>query len=1341
MSVSTQEKAAPRYEHFVEEQLTRAQRRIRWLDTGTALLIFGIVTLGYALGMALLDRWFELSAYTRQAAFAVYALVTGIYLVWAVVRPLLQNVNPYYAAQQVERTLPDAKNSLVNWLDLKERQLPGPIRGAVTHRAAKDFAHADIEQAFDAHRAVWLSAFLLALAFGLVILFLQGPPQFFSLLDRTFAPFRSSPLATRTQLHVLKPAGGDATVQVGRAVGFQLRVDGRIPDRSAPDAIKFLFRYQPNVPYEERAVDQGETTCEFTLTLPAYDVHNGFSYMFQGGDAETPEFQIRVRSAPLVTDFDVTYHFRAYLRRADQTSRDPNLDALEGTDVTLIAHTNRVVRSGRLQVGEEETVEGQLVSTDPRALRFPLTIKSDGTYKIAFVSSEGEKSEDSAVFTIHAIPDHPPVVEISEPRDVTLPANGILKVRGSASDDFGLERLSLHMLKCEPDVMPYRNGKSLRTDDGSYPRRVDYMDFVDLSKVQMTGRPLQPGEVIEYWLEARDNCDFRENVDQSKHYKITIAGPQDPRQQARQRQQAQADQDRHEQEQQQQVGGKPDDERKDGDKPAQGSKDSSDQQEGKDSDLQNRADQLSRAIDEQKRNENKQQEGNAGQDKQRQEKQAGNDSGGDSQANEKQSNQGNGGGSGGKQEQQQQEKQDSKGSGGDSEANQKQSDQGNQGDSGSKQDQQRQEKQGGNGSGGNGQANQKQSDHGSQGGSSGKQDQQQQDKQGGKDSGGDSQGNQKQSDQGREGGSNGKQDQAQNPANRGKDNPGGSGSGDGNQNKDSQSKENGGSKSQGDGKAGGNQVGDRARQKPSSKVGDKDAVDNRGRADKSNGGGNSSQGTKISPDQSTAKGSKDGEGERSGSENKGGSKNEGAQAGGNQKSGQKGQGKPSGNKSDGMNATGEREAQKNGNDGRSGSERSKGAGQKADGASGDKQAKSPENSDADKERKGAAQGDQERKANQADTGTNREEQAHDNAGKHSRSDGNEAGKSVTEQAHDSAGTKDGAETKRDASRTEGAKGGGDKEERSRSSQSSRGDKESQESGSKQANKDAGTPDAKGRGNADGAGQERAATDADVPELLKRLKNGDASARRESLDKLNQMKDGIKDPGLRQKVDQAVEESGLLEKAPTGNEQSPGRPGDRQVQPKDGGNRSTEQSTDRTEQPQPNAGTAKNGQGLPTQPSGSQESRGGDSSQVAGKRVGEPTNGADQGAPSAADPRFQRMAGQLQLDYIKKHITPDVLKKLNMTPQEYQQFLKHYAERAMRQTSQPGNEEKLTDPRANGNTVLSRRSRQVKPGALKEDRSSHAGQLEAPPEYRESYRDFTQKLAGEKSAEPSGDREK
>src|SRR5207245_6865003 len=42
--------------------------------------------------------------------------------------------------------------------------------------------------------------------------------------------------------------------------------------------------------------------------------------------------------------------------------------------------------------------------------------------------------------------------------------------------------------------------------------------------------PGAPGMELEYWLEARDNCDYPDangNVGASKHYKLTIGPPKD----------------------------------------------------------------------------------------------------------------------------------------------------------------------------------------------------------------------------------------------------------------------------------------------------------------------------------------------------------------------------------------------------------------------------------------------------------------------------------------------------------------------------------------------------------------------------------------------------------------------------------------------------------------------------------------------------------------------------------------------------------------------------------------------------------------------------------------------
>src|SRR5262249_59486353 len=135
-----------------------------------------------------------------------------------------------------------------------------------------------------------------------------------------------------------------------------------------------------------------------------------------------------------------------------------------------------------------------------------------GSYRICFKSVEGERNTDPMAYSIRVLQDRAPQVELTKPgEDVQLPANGILRLEGSASDDFGLVGLKLRLrIENGPALQPkpYRKGESLRRGDGSYPQVLAYRDFVELSKLQKVGNqplePLRPGTQIEYWLEATD---------------------------------------------------------------------------------------------------------------------------------------------------------------------------------------------------------------------------------------------------------------------------------------------------------------------------------------------------------------------------------------------------------------------------------------------------------------------------------------------------------------------------------------------------------------------------------------------------------------------------------------------------------------------------------------------------------------------------------------------------------------------------------------------------------------------------------------------------------------------
>jgi hypothetical protein len=565
--------APARYDALVEAHLTRARRRIRTLDATTGCLGLLAGTMAYVLVLVLCDRWLVLSPLTRQLALAGYGLAALLYIVFGLVLPLTRRINPYFAARHLEDVVPEAKNSVVNWLDLHGQPLPPAIRGAVGQRAARDVARADMERAISGRRAAWLGGVTTTLFLALLVaMAVLGARPFFSLFGRAFVPFREGMILTRTQLALLEPQGGDATVPVGRPVHVAVDVSGRVPEPGKPDALRLLFHYQQGDPYEERALEREEDS-RWGTTLPAFQVQNGFWYKVAGGDAETAEHRVQVRATPLIEKFDVTYHFRPYLARPDLATNDPNLRAHRGTEVTLTAHTNRTVRprDSRLEIEpgvpveksaraetepgkSKQLVAAEAVADDPQALRFRFVLDEDGKYRIWFTSSDGEQNTNPTAYTIQVLRDYPPQVELKKPgQDVTLPANDLLRLEGFASDDIGVKSLTLRMRVVDGPVLharPYREGKSFQLEDKGYPKTLEYKDFVELAGVKdEAGKPvaLQPKMVLEYWLEAADACDYPEpNVARSKAYKVTIAEPDaDTKKQEKQREQAKDEQKKH----------------------------------------------------------------------------------------------------------------------------------------------------------------------------------------------------------------------------------------------------------------------------------------------------------------------------------------------------------------------------------------------------------------------------------------------------------------------------------------------------------------------------------------------------------------------------------------------------------------------------------------------------------------------------------------------------------------------------------------------------------------------------------------------------------------------------
>ncbi|MFO0938494.1 MAG: hypothetical protein U0798_18475 [Gemmataceae bacterium] len=503
----------------IDQQLHQAAGRIRMTDLMSGLLAIIAMTLGYAVLMIILDRSFELPGWVRQVSFVGWLGLMAVAAYRMLIVPMSRSVNPLFVAKQVESAIPDAKNVVVNYVDLKGANLPVSVQSAVAKQASAEVTESDVHKAGESQRLVALGISSVALAVLLAILFLVfSPAQFNSLVSRTFRPFASTQIVSKTRISITFPEDPNVSVTSGLPVVLQVMVDGRLPHPDAPDRVRLMLRHNPEDPsYETVPFEPGSTSREFQLKVPEYLVQNGFWYKVAGGDGETQEYRVTVRPRPLATGFAVTYEYPAYLRMPKETTDRPQIEAYRGTKVTLAVKTNRPLRDGRMSLeGIPDLLPGAVTAEDPETIRYSWTVSESGSYRLFFTATDGETNADSPVYPIKVIPDNPPTITIAKPEqdDLPLPANGRVEIDATAQDDLGVAKLVIKSRLLGTVPTPIQDKSYAvplkRATDGSYPTRVEMKDSLLLNELKSElGTPLRikEGDTIEFWIEVTDNCE------------------------------------------------------------------------------------------------------------------------------------------------------------------------------------------------------------------------------------------------------------------------------------------------------------------------------------------------------------------------------------------------------------------------------------------------------------------------------------------------------------------------------------------------------------------------------------------------------------------------------------------------------------------------------------------------------------------------------------------------------------------------------------------------------------------------------------------------------------------
>ena len=571
----------------LDAELGQAARRIRAADVLRGALALAVLTLAYVLATMTLDRSVELPAEARLVGLVGYGLAALAVGYFALYRPLARKLNPRYTARRIEETAEDAKNAVINYVDLQDADMAEAVRTRLAARAAQEVGGADTRRLSESRSVVWLLVGAGLLVAALAVCFLVfRPGPFWSLLKRAVHPYTTATIATKTELELLAPELGNASVLSGDTLTVRAHVGGRLPDPGEPDEPRLLVRYSPEAEPEVYALEAGASPRDLARALPPRVLQNGLFYRVSAGDATTPEYRIDVRPRPTILTSQARYDYPAYTRLKPETADGPAIEGLRGTAVALTVVANRPLKSAALSFETQGAeLPGEIDPADGARATFRFTLGDSTSYRVRFTGAEGDPGEPFGPHPVKVTRDDRPVLTITAPKETetALPANGLLAVDGIASDDFGLTQVRLRMQLAGPrpaelQSVFYKQGKPLkRPSDGTDPVRLDVQLSQAFEGAKFAdGRSANLGEnaVVEFWLEALDNCTVpNPNVGRSEVKRVKL-GPPETSPPAKQQQAEKREQRKNqEQEQQKRQDQKQADEQRDPNQPRPGATD------------------------------------------------------------------------------------------------------------------------------------------------------------------------------------------------------------------------------------------------------------------------------------------------------------------------------------------------------------------------------------------------------------------------------------------------------------------------------------------------------------------------------------------------------------------------------------------------------------------------------------------------------------------------------------------------------------------------------------------------------------------------------------------------
>lgn len=252
------------------------------------------------------------------------------------------------------------------------------------------------------------------------------------------------------------------------------------------------------------------------------------AYCFMIGRVRSPWRTVEVHTLPQVTSARVQVLPPEYTGRSPQTFAfgARGIEAFAGSQVRLTLESNRPLSGGELTLrhaGGSTQVRAVLLPDGRAEFRWMLERSAEIEVRVRDLQGQGTVSPLEG--SQRALPDQRPLAVITEPSRFTLATPDTrLRVEGYGSDDIGVTRLTLVRGMSgfidRPDVLW----------EGEPQRRQGFERVMDLQALGV-----EPGQVLELYLEARDHRPERPETGVSDMVRVQVITTEEYAEQLRNR--------------------------------------------------------------------------------------------------------------------------------------------------------------------------------------------------------------------------------------------------------------------------------------------------------------------------------------------------------------------------------------------------------------------------------------------------------------------------------------------------------------------------------------------------------------------------------------------------------------------------------------------------------------------------------------------------------------------------------------------------------------------------------------------------------------------------------------